>query len=946
MELGEEVKKDFGVLEELRKKIQEEVDDNFKRSILNDIITHMNHQGVASWKDLDPITRSALRHLNLVKDVLTTSDVYYLLDVIKGSVSSASTGDLHNPPYVDSSQMGTPGTSGNSAGTPRKSGNFESSQKFPPYLQKEAKFPEFDIHTLLTAIKQVLYRAYNEAGKSTKRAEYRALQLSLAYLLSTKEATLDEIVVGIKGLAREHDIAFKYNIKELSKALRNTPGVLHDSVGQETFRLSDKLRQRIIEQYHILKQVEESAQKYSASSDLEDRIRVFLNFFRDYVDGSGSHKYMGEITKLLVEKKDKSLTVDWFELNSMSPDLASAVMEDPEGAILAAESAVDMILKEDFFEENPPKIHVRFVNLPETLSPKHIQSKHLGRLIQIKGIITAVAEGQRTDGRSGFIEKAVFVCRDCGNEMIRLQRPYENFIIPQKCDACGSRNFELDIEKSRVIDKREIFVQDSEDAMRATTMPSYIRVILLDDLARMRLEPGDEVLMTIILRGVRKSQKDNSLAWVGEAVSVMKLTKDAEDIEITPQDEQKFREMAKDPDFEEKFIESIAPTVVGQDARRLKKALAWALFSGDDEVVENMHIRNRIHVLAYGPPSTAKTTITKYATELAPRHYWVSAPTTSGAGLTAALDSMDGKRVLKAGALVIASGGVAGVNELDKMRDEEYDRLLDAMEEGQFTYNKAGFTTTLTAMTRLFATANPPGGKFDTHKVPMEELRQQFPRPLISRFDVIVVVREAKDLREREAIADAIFRRRKKEVNPIYPPELMTKYIAFAHRNIREVDIPEEVWKVAKEYLLKITKNAPTAMPRMIEAFLRLMVARARMHLRDRVTIQDFIAVKEFYTEMLQLLLGTDSEEMMSELLAKFGGITWTEKEKELVDKLYNIIRYFEELSEEGAFLNDIIEEARQVGIDKGDVLRLIEEMVQEKLIYSPKPGWYMTKSG
>jgi len=949
----EDVKKDFDMMSLILEKLQL-VDDRFKRQVVQDIINNLDENNTAKWQNLDPMTRVALRALGMEKEEITLADVSYLLDLIlsgnkngeNGSVSSRA-GGTPTPPYDSGGKISTASTGFHFENKASTGFHFESGNEWKKNSQIHQEWKEFDIQVMLIATRRVLYRILESMGKNTKEAERIGLRLALIYLLQHSNASEEEIKRGVGELAEEHDIRTRFkSLDKVLSALRNLPGVKVsvDSLNIRHYELSDKLKSEILQEYNLLKQAEENAQKYASSSDPEEMMVAFMNFFRDYTDDKGKHVYLDELSRLLTEG-GPGLFVDWYELNSLSPSLAEKVLHEPEWAIGWAEEAIRAILKEDFFQENPPKIHVRFVNLPTTLSPKQIQSRHLGRLIQIKGIITAIAEGQRTDGRSGFIEKAVFVCKDCGNEMIRLQRPYEPFVAPDKCDACGSRNIELSLEKSRVIDKREVFVQDSEDAMRATTMPSYIRVILLDDLARMRLEPGDEVLMSIILRGVRKSSKDNSLAWVGEAVSVIKLTKDAEDIEITPQDEQKFREMAKDPDFEEKFIESIAPTVVGKDAKRLKKAVAWGLFSGDDEVVENLHIRNRAHILAYGPPSTAKTTIVKYATELAPRHYWVSAPTTSGAGLTAALDSMDGKRVLKAGALVIASGGVAGVNELDKMKDEEYDRLLDAMEEGQFTYTKAGFATTLTAMTRLFATANPPGGEFNKNKTPIEELYQQFPRPLISRFDVIVIVREAKDLREREAIADAIYQRRKKNIKPPYPTELLTKYIAFAHREIKEVDIPEEVWKVAKEYLLKITRNAPTAMPRMIEAFLRLMAARARMHLRDRVTIQDFIAVRDFYTEMLQLLLGTDSEEMMSELLAKFGGITWTEKEKEIVDKLLNIIRYYEQVSDEGALLDDIINEAKQLGIDRDDVVRLLEDMMREKLIESPKPGRYVTKT-
>lgn len=196
----------------------------------------------------------------------------------------------------------------------------------------------------------------------------------------------------------------------------------------------------------------------------------------------------------------------------------------------------------------------------------------------------------------GFIEKAVFVCPKCGYEVSLLQKPYENFVVPKECPACGARLSadNLSVEKSTVIDMREIFVQDPSDALHAAGTASYVRVILLDDNARMDVNPGDEVLITGVVRGImRKKNGKPALGWVLEANSLTKLTKDIEDLEITPEDVQKFQDMVKDPEFDSKLIRSLAPAITGREVE--KKAVLLALFSGEDYDITGTHVRKRSH---------------------------------------------------------------------------------------------------------------------------------------------------------------------------------------------------------------------------------------------------------------------------------------------------------------------------------------------------------------
>jgi len=113
--------------------------------------------------------------------------------------------------------------------------------------------------------------------------------------------------------------------------------------------------------------------------------------------------------------------------------------------------------------------------------------------------------------------------------------------------------------------------------------------------------------------------------------------------------------------------------------------VALQLFGGtpDKELPEGGRIRSDIHILLIGDPGAAKTRILQYVTELAPKSIYVSGKSVTGAGLTAAAERdelSEGGWTLKAGALVLASGGMAAVDEFDKIDENERAAMHEVME--------------------------------------------------------------------------------------------------------------------------------------------------------------------------------------------------------------------------------------------------------------------------
>ena len=221
---------------------------------------------------------------------------------------------------------------------------------------------------------------------------------------------------------------------------------------------------------------------------------------------------------------------------------------------------------------------------------------------------------------------------------------------------------------------------------------------------------------------------------------------------FTEEEEQEFLEMSRRPDLYELFAECIAPSIYGN--MDIKKAIACLLLGGSKKILpDGMRLRGDINVLLLGDPGTAKSQLLKFVEKVAPIAIYTSGKGSSAAGLTASVQRDHNTRefYLEGGAMVLADGGVVCIDEFDKMRDEDRVAIHEAMEQQTISIAKAGITTILNARTSVLAAANPVFGRYDDLKTPGDNI--DFQTTILSRFDMIFIVRDNHDRARDERIA-------------------------------------------------------------------------------------------------------------------------------------------------------------------------------------------------
>lgn len=661
----------------------------------------------------------------------------------------------------------------------------------------------------------------------------------------------------------------------------------------------------------------------------------------------------------LIEIEDRyptkrCLVVPFEELNELNAEFAAYTLEHPDESINAGVE----VLKEQVSKED---VGIRITELPgdSLIEISKLRAEHLGKLISVNGLV------RKATAVKPNIRIARFKCARCPavidepQTSMTLTEPLECY---KEQDGCGrtasSTKFTLISSECYTTDIQKIEVQENPEGLRGGTQPGRITAYLSHEITG-KVQPGMRVTLNGILRmKLDEGRAKSTISDVELEVMSYKLDDgDIDDGRLTEEDLEKIKEMSKDPALLNNLIRSIAPGIRGYDVE--KEALLYQLVGGvSKELDDGQKMRGDIHILLVGDPGVGKSQLIHYMCDLAPRGVYASGKSSSAAGLTAAAvkdDFGEGRWVLEAGALVLADRGLAGVDELDKMNENDRSALHEAMESQQVTVAKAGITATLQCRFSLLGGANPKFGRFDE----MQPLASQIDMPptLLSRFDLIFAIMDTPAKDRDRGIAEHICRAQMRagalkhentgdevadnilsataDIKPVYDRDTIRKYTIYA-RSQAPIMTPKATEAIVEHYTQIRSLSASGATvpitPRQMEAFIRLSEASAKLRLSKYVEERDAdraVSVVMYY--LRSITLDEDGNPDIDRILTGTGG-----KERSKLQTITSLLREHGPVSEE-----TLIDMCRAKGLDEFDVTKVIRQLLDKGQLYEPKFGLY-----
>lgn len=689
----------------------------------------------------------------------------------------------------------------------------------------------------------------------------------------------------------------------------------------------------------------------------KEKCKKFLEEFYIDSDNIKTYTYADQLTNL-AHREQSDIVIDLDDLAEHDPDLSSACVQNAKRYInLFSEAVFDLLpqykqrdvvakdtldvyiehrllLRQRIRGETAPQdprnmypmellkrfeVYFKQQSRYHALPVRKVKAGNIGKLVTVRGIVTRATEVKP------LMSVATYTCDQCGSESYQpISSPSFMPLIMCPSEECqknksGGRLY-LQTRGSKFVKFQELKLQECNDQVPVGSIPRSMTVYCSGEVTR-QATPGDHVTVTgIYLPMVKQGFKALTSGLLSstylEAHRVVQVKKTEED-ENTDEEvmEEELIALSQGQDFYEKLSSSLAPEIYGHED--VKKALLLLLVGGVDRSPHGMKIRGNINICLMGDPGVAKSQLLSYIDRISPRSQYTTGRGSSGVGLTAAVmrDPLTSEMTLEGGALVLADQGVCCIDEFDKMMEGDRSAIHEVMEQQTISIAKSGIMTTLNARVSILAAANPAYGRYNIRK--SAEANIQLPAALLSRFDLLWLIRDKSDSENDLRLAQHVTYVHRHEVQPPsqFEPlnmKLMSRYIEECKK--KQPIVPETLTDYIVGAYVEMRRDARTqtnqtfTSARTLLALLRLSTALARLRMAD-------VVEKEDINEALRLM------EMSKQSL--YEEETGSQNVKP-IDAIYSIIR---EMADPDSVRFD---EARQRILAKGFTPDQFEECLTE----------------
>lgn len=590
-------------------------------------------------------------------------------------------------------------------------------------------------------------------------------------------------------------------------------------------------------------------------------------------------------------------------------------------------------LNNTYKEYNAKELGVIFSNLPRTKSFQtpinEIRSEHENKGIIITGII------KRRSQVHTYISKITRECLSCGFQFHNTYTEEQNPKEMINCYKCKNRTKKIKEETTNI---QYLDIEELEPNQHGRR--DNISCVLKRDLCTPEILKDIELGKPVILCGKveRRLINKKNLHIKTLAVYGIEPLEETDSYDITPPEKTELEQARDKDDLVKWWIKEKKLYNQIEGYENIKEAIITSLIGTRSITNAGKTSRGVSHIFLCGDAGSAKSTFLKLTEAYALKSKYLTGAGATGVGLTGAVirDELTGWTA-EAGAMPLMHKGIVLADEIDKLPEDDENKLHEALEQMTVTLNKADISITLPAETTLISAGNPKKGNIDPHEDIFTQMG--FKPTTISRMDLIFITRDDPDKEIDRLIGDKILENWEKKENQTEEKKTITLFKKYQkHAKTLNVKMPETIrkeivdWYVDTRTKMRSAETKMKISSRAVDAIVRLTKSHARANLRTEATQSDLDWAKNIYFASLKSIAidFVTGEIDMQKLEVGVG-----KAETKIIDLVYNIIVQNEkpiEYTEIKKLLNKDITD---------DQLQKILYDLHEKMkkIYEPRNG-------